>query len=796
VLDGADATNSLALTNLQGSFANDYCIAGNSFASVTTMVWSAQVVANPTNSTGGLAPYPQQVLAFNPIGYWRLNDTNLDGPDNNNGDSGYICHDYAGGNDGIYTNVYLGNVNGGTGYNPTTDPSDNSLLVGDDANSGGDPGDQDANSIEGINFGALSGTSAAFSISAWVSGFSTEVPGAGIVTLGWGNGGEQFNLDCGGTGNAYRFFFRDASGTPHIVSSSVLPSTTGGQGPWYHLVGVVDEINNTNVTFYINGAPVGSAIVTNGSGVLASTYAMSIGSRMSSQTTNFNNQFAGYINDVAVFNYALNSNQVKELFSVSGLAPFFTQQPVSTNLDYGTTLTIPAVVSGTPLLSYHWFDNNANSYIVGQTNATLVISNDIASDSYYLTVTNSYGSTNSATVSATVYAGLPNITGGPQNPFYAIAGETATNSVSVYGLLPLAYQWQYSNTLGWVNLSGNRFSGAQSGTLTISDTFPSDAGFYQLVITNVSGATTSSVAQLVVVGVPLGFNTNGVNGSGLFWTANGAASFANGLLTLTTDPPSTAGTASYFFQIPQYVGAFQAFFTYQAQAYDTATLADGVTFCLQDDLRGAAAMGLGGGDLAVLGNTPHSPPISGDTITPSVELELNIYPGNGVGGVGYSVNTNGAIGPTASPGSVNLTNGLVDVSIYYANGQMALTFSNELTATTYSTNLNVGSITQDLGSSTAYVGFTGSYGGDHSIQTITNFTFVSLATQAIQVQNHTNAVISWPASIAGYILQQNSNLNTGNWVNVTNPVNVINGQNEVIVPSNGTNAFYRLMLLP
>jgi hypothetical protein len=293
----------------------------------------------------------------------------------------------------------------------------------------------------------------------------------------------------------------------------------------------------------------------------------------------------------------------------------------------------------------------------------------------------------------------------------------------------------------------------------------------------------------------LGFNTNGANGSGLFWTLNPPSAppiYSDGLLTLTTTN-GEVGTGSYFFEIPQYVGAFEASFTYEAQYGGSQTMADGATFCIQNDLRGASAVGLGGGDLAVAGSTPVNPPVSGNTITPSVELELNIFPGNGVGGVGYSVNTNGVIGPTSPAGSVVLTNIPVDVTIYYANGQMDLSFSNEVSGATYSATADV-NLPQVLGTNSAYIGFTGSSGGDYSIQTITNFTFVSLPTEAIQ-PNGTNAVISWPASVTGYVLQENSSLNSGSWINVTNPVNVIHGQNEVIMPSNSTNMFYRLILL-
>ena len=57
----------------------------------------------------------------------------------------------------------------------------------------------------------------------------------------------------------------------------------------------------------------------------------------------------------------------------------------------------------------------------------------------------------------------------------------------------------------------------------------------------------------------------------------------------------------------------------------------------------------------------------------------------------------------------------------------------------------------------------------------------------------TNAVvISWPAPSTGFSLQQNSNLNPANWVNVTNTPVVANGLNQVIVSAPAGRQFYRL----
>lgn len=57
----------------------------------------------------------------------------------------------------------------------------------------------------------------------------------------------------------------------------------------------------------------------------------------------------------------------------------------------------------------------------------------------------------------------------------------------------------------------------------------------------------------------------------------------------------------------------------------------------------------------------------------------------------------------------------------------------------------------------------------------------------------TNPVVSWPAQNAGgYVLVQNTNLNTTNWAVVGNPVTTLNGTNQVIVSPPLKNQFFRL----
>lgn len=152
------------------------------------------------------------------------------------------------------------------------------------------------------------------------------------------------------------------------------------------------------------------------------------------------------------------------------------------------------------------------------------------------------------------------------------------------------------------------------GCLLQANVQSSDSGNYQVVITNLYGGVSSSMAVLTFGSQPLTFNGNGLN-----WVINqnngyfvySPPAIAGNVLTLTDGNSSEA--RSFFFAIPQYIGAFKAAFTYQAGANRAG---DGVTFCLQSDLRGSGALGRGGGSLGIGTVNP---------IIPSLALELNLY---------------------------------------------------------------------------------------------------------------------------------------------------------------------------
>ncbi|MDB6122655.1 MAG: Legume lectin beta domain protein [Pedosphaera sp.] len=344
------------------------------------------------------------------------------------------------------------------------------------------------------------------------------------------------------------------------------------------------------------------------------------------------------------------------------------------------------------------------------------------------------------------------------------SGLPLTYSVYVTGTQPITYQWKFNGT----NLTDNgHISGAHSNVLTIAQVFASDAGTYQLFMTNSAGNNAGAVATLAVSRIVLN------NGGG--WTQNGGAVISNNVLTLIDGQGNEA--RSSFLNYPQYIGAFRASFTYQDVGGGGA---DGATFVLQNSAAGPSALGAGGGGLGYGG------------ITPSAALEFNIY---GPNTPGIALRSNGATGAPYSPTTpVNIASGdPIGVNLNYDGATLSLTLTDAVTGLSFSTNY-IANLPSIVGTNTAYVGITGASGGVASTQIISNFSFVSLPRLSVQTTGTNTFVFSWLASAGGFVLQQNTAVDTASWVKVTSPVTLIDGQNQVVVPITGGNRFYRLSL--
>lgn len=299
----AGATNASYTAPNAAQGTNSYqCIVTNFAGSATGSVWSVSVAQPP------IASYPLAVLALNPLGYWRLNET----PNNDNGNQGVVSHDYASGNNGVYSNVFLATE----GYSPVADPAGTAATFGSFLST-----NSDVTQIGEVNFSAPPGGNAEFTVTAWVKG-GAQTSDAGIVTKGYGNGGEQFNLDTGSDSVAthgFRFFVRDAFGNTHGCNSTYMPD-----GNWHFLAAVCDESNGA-VHLFIDGVDradgtiwPGTALQFASAGSLPTASLVSIGSRTAGKTsTSFTNQFAGTIDEVAIFNYALSANQIQALYAAA-----------------------------------------------------------------------------------------------------------------------------------------------------------------------------------------------------------------------------------------------------------------------------------------------------------------------------------------------------------------------------------------------------------------------------------------------------------------------------------------------
>lgn len=289
-VEGAIASMLSVNAATMGNAGRYTVVASNDLGAVTSTVAVVNIIDTST------APYSQAILKDRPIAFWRLNEL-----------AGTAAYDYAGGYNGIYTNTALGQAG-------------HTLLDTRRAVRLGSPSTTNS-LVHGIGLDFSGTGNAVFSVEAWVNG-AAQTSDSGIVTKGYGSGGEQFNLDCGGPNRAFRFFVRSASGGVHLVNSSVVPNSQ-----WHHVVGVCNQAGGV-VSLYVDGISAGQAAITPGTGLLPSAAPVTIGSRRSGATTAYDFQFKGLISHVAMYDRALSAAQVQAHFAeATNRPPLFLQDP-------------------------------------------------------------------------------------------------------------------------------------------------------------------------------------------------------------------------------------------------------------------------------------------------------------------------------------------------------------------------------------------------------------------------------------------------------------------------------------
>ena len=264
---------------------------------------------------------------------------------------------------------------------------------------------------------------------------------------------------------------------------------------------------------------------------------------------------------------------------------------------------------------------------------------------------------------------------------------------------------QYTSVTSSINLANlvganNAYLGFTGGTGGVTST------------QTISNFTWSSAAPVSVTTTPVtGIGTNGAG-----WTlTNGSgpvASVANNVLTLTQSGSGNTANAAWYNTPVNINQPFAVNYTYTGQANG----ADGVAFVLQNNTQGTSAIGSDGGGVGYAG------------ISTSLAVVLDIYSGDGVGGAGFQVATNGSMGAFQSAAPVGLNTGHpIEVGLVY-NPQtqiLNVTLVDSVTGNVFTAQQSVNLAQVVLGDS-AILGFTGGTGGVTSTQTISNFQFQPL----------------------------------------------------------------------
>lgn len=260
---------------------------------------------------------------------------------------------------------------------------------------------------------------------------------------------------------------------------------TGAGGPWMkapapinqwcQVAFTVDAAGNAN--FFLNGTNVSIVGTTPG----GEPYDFWIGSSDTNACENGRYVWNGQIDDVRIYNRALSTNEIEELYQYEAGSAC----PAPTYSASATPIVVDGFVVGATIIDGGCGFSNAPLVLIeggGGTGATATatISNGTV---VHITITDAginYTST------PTMIIGTPPMVLSAPQPVTVDAHNAAAFSVSAVGGQPLAYQW---------SLNGTNISGATLSSLYLSNVVETNLGAYSVLVTNYFGST-NGAAQL------------------------------------------------------------------------------------------------------------------------------------------------------------------------------------------------------------------------------------------------------------------------------------------------------------
>lgn len=561
--------------------------------------------------------------------------------------------------------------------------------------------------------------------------------------MGYGNSGDA----SGGVSailNSFAIGFWTGSGASNngkvaLVTSGNNPSTGTIQpsgisnfqsGPVSTVV-TYDATAQTLTARFTQGATQNT--VTLATGFNATTYTgnnVSIG---------FGTGSAGPANPVVITSLTLDTG------TATPVAPAWSSAPAIGPAGVGSVVTVTATASGSPApsYSYQWeLDGNA---IVGATTATYtpVIGDATHSLSCVVTATNSQGSltgtSNAQTVaplSAPSWSAVPVISAATVGLPVSVTGTASGNPTPTY-----TYQWMLDGTVinSAVNPTYTPVVAQATHSLSCVVTASNSQG---------SLSATSNVQTVVAAsgGITAGFAAGSGSGAGQ-WRVNAPTCCTSTAPTITNNTLHLQqgggyGGGSAFFNTAQSLGVgssgFTASFDLQLQAGTDLVSSGAMTFILQNDPRGATAIGSANQGFSYGSN---GYPDNGTAIAASVAFYIDFSTAR----FGFLENTG-----TSTANFNNIPSGSVTAGGYFPDIYLDLTRTQSadpirvtinydgaktLVATlSDSTHPNLASVTYtlsatDLGvatsssNGTAYVGFAGGDNGSSYLNDITQVSF-------------------------------------------------------------------------
>jgi Ig-like domain CHU_C associated/Dockerin type I domain len=233
-------------------------------------------------------------------------------------------------------------------------------------------------------------------------------------------------------------------------------------------------------------------------------------------------------------------------------APPITRQPASTTITSGQSAILTVAASGSTPLSYQWYIGNPPSTTspTGTNSSSLTVS-PTTTTTYWVLVSNSCGTVNSAAATVTVSCPAPSITTQPASSTIT-SGQSAMLTVAASGNTLLTYQWYIGSPPSTTSPTGTN-----SSSLTVS---PTTTTTYWVLVSNSCGSVNSAAATVTVSACTnptistapnacMGSNANTatvttVSGATYAWSiTNGTITGGAGTTTITFSP-TAAGSVT------------------------------------------------------------------------------------------------------------------------------------------------------------------------------------------------------------------------------------------------------------